>query len=208
MTSEFTQERLRREMLPGSPMDLFCAWFDVAKSREPWEGRSVVLSTVSAAMVLSSRVVLMRGMDDDGFRIYTNYDSRKGQDLVQNPNCALVFWWPTVVRQVRVEGIAQKLPPSESDAYFATRPRESQLGAWASPQSTEIESRCELDAQAADMAVSFTGKNVPRPPNWGGYIVRPQRMEFWQGGKSRLHDRFCYTKKADSQGWSIARLAP
>ena len=208
MTNEFAQEGLRREMLPDDPMSLFLAWFEIARSREPWEGRAVVLSTVAADGTPSSRVVLMRGSDADGFRVYTNYESRKGRQLASNPECALVFWWPSVVRQVRVEGTAQQMAPAESDAYFASRPRESRISAWASAQSSEIGSRQELDANAARIAASFEGRDVPRPPNWGGYLIRPRRMEFWQGGKSRLHDRFCYLPRTDGPGWTITRLAP
>ncbi len=208
MTNEFAQEGLRRETLPDDPMSLFREWFEVAREREPWDGRAVVLSTVAADHTPSSRVVLMRGADADGFRVYTNYESRKGQQLARNPECALVFWWPSVVRQVRVEGTAQQMAPAESDAYFASRPRESRISAWASAQSSEIGSRQELDANAARIAASFEGRDVPRPPNWGGYLIRPRRMEFWQGGKSRLHDRFCYLPRPDGPGWTIARLAP
>jgi len=195
-------------MLPEQPMDLFLSWFEEARKQEPWDGRAMVLSTVGTDGFPSARVVLMRGADAAGFRFFTNYESRKGRELRQNPKCALVFWWPTQVRQVRVEGIVEQLDAAESDAYFAARPRESRIGAWASAQSSVIESRRALEEQAIRLASSFEGREVPRPRNWGGYLIVPLQFEFWQGGEARLHDRFRYSRDRHDDCWTIARLAP
>ncbi len=209
MSGEFSGERLRRAVLPSDPMELFDTWFAAAALREPWGGQAVVLATAGSDGMPSARVVLMRGADALGFRFYTRYTSRKGMELAGSPKAALVFWWPSQVRQVRVEGTVRRLDAAASDAYFAARPRESRIGAWGSPQSKPIESRRELEQRVKAVADGFEGRDVPRPPEWGGYIVRPQQIEFWQGGEARLHDRFLYTRTGVAgSGWTISRLAP
>lgn len=209
MTSEFSQERLRRVALPPDPLALFADWLEAAGQTEPWGGVAMVLSTVGREGCPSSRVVLLRGVDDGCFRFFTNHESRKGIELDANPACSLVFWWPAQVRQVRVEGAAARLPSAVSDAYFASRSRASRIGAWASPQSAVIGSRAALEVLVSEADVRFAGGEVPRPPSWGGYGVVPRRIEFWQGGEARLHDRFCYARTVEGgNAWGIARLAP
>jgi pyridoxamine 5'-phosphate oxidase len=150
--------------------------------------------------------VLLKGVDEAGFVIYTNYHSRKGRDLAANPMTAMLFGWYPLQRQVRVEGTAVKLSPEESDTYFASRPRGSQLGAWASEQSAEVGSLSQLQAEYAETERRFAGQPVPRPQHWGGYRIEPESVEFWQGQPSRMHDRLRYRHTSD--GWDLARLAP
>jgi pyridoxamine 5'-phosphate oxidase len=166
----------------------------------------MVLATATAAGQPSARTVLLKGVDSRGFIFFTNYDSRKGQELAGNPNAALTFYWPELERQVCVAGAVTKLPIAESEAYFQSRPRGSQLGAWASNQSSVVESRQVLDEKWREVTARFPG-SVPLPPNWGGFVLMPTRIEFWQGRASRLHDRFCYSKQNDGM-WQIERLSP
>ncbi len=206
-TPQHSNESLSEERLPADPMVLFAGWRVASATTEPWDGCAMTLATVGNDGQPSARVVLLRGVDSLGFHFFTHYESRKGCDLTANARCALVFWWPTQVRQVRVEGEAARLPASVSDAYFATRPPQSRIGAWASPQSREIDSRCALESRVSAFAAQFSGREIHRPAYWGGYAVTPRRIEFWQGGKARLHDRFLYTLTVDG-AWSHARLAP
>lgn len=181
----------------------------MATEDEPWRGNAMTLATVDASGRPSARIVLMRGYDESGVRFFTNYDSRKGDELSQNPRAALVFWWPSQVRQVRFEGIVAKASSEVSDAYFASRSRNSQLGAHASRQSQSLESFDQLVSQFDEIQNRYDGEVVPRPSNWGGYVLSPIRIEFWQGGEHRLHDRFEYVhseKRQDS--WKIRRLSP
>jgi pyridoxamine 5'-phosphate oxidase len=166
----------------------------------------VALATVSASGRPSVRIVLMRGVDRGGFVFHTNYNSRKGQDLAANEYAALCFHWPGIEEQIRVEGTVEQLPAAESDAYFRTRPRGSQIGAWASLQSAELPSRESLETRYRELEAQFEGKDVPRPPFWGGYRLTPNRVEFWYGRPDRLHDRVLYTR--DHDGWHISRLFP
>lgn len=206
MEHEYLPQRLRRHALPPDPFALFSDWRELAAGTEPWRGSAMVLSTVGADGGPSSRVVLLRGVADGTFRFFTNYDSRKGAELAGSPACSLVFWWPSQVRQVRIEGLASRLPDAVSDDYFAKRPRTSRIGAWASPQSTVINSRAALAERVRETETRFADAEVPRPPNWGGYGITPRQIEFWQGGEARLHDRFHYTRSATA--WTITRLAP
>lgn len=166
----------------------------------------VALATVSADGRPSLRIVLMRSVDRRGFVFHTNYNSRKGQDLAANENAALCFHWPTLEEQIRIEGQVQQLAPEESDEYFASRPRGSQIGAWASEQSAELPSREMLEERYRERERQFEGRNVTRPPFWGGYRVVPSRVEFWYGRPDRLHDRVVYLREGN--GWRIARLFP
>jgi pyridoxamine 5'-phosphate oxidase len=196
------------DVLPEAMLQ-FRLWLDEALAAQLEEPTALTLSTVDAATGQpSSRIVLLKGLPDNaGFLFFTNYDSRKGQELATQPLAALNFFWPALERQVRVEGRIEKAPAEMSTAYFQSRPRSSQLGAWASPQSQPIASREELEARELDLSTQFAGQDpLPRPPHWGGYILLPQRVEFWQGRPSRLHDRIVYEQVGDS--WKISRLAP
>jgi pyridoxamine 5'-phosphate oxidase len=166
----------------------------------------MVVATAGESGRPSSRVVLLRGFDEQGFVFYTNYESQKGREIDKNPDASLLFFWPALERQIRIEGRISKTSRAESEAYFATRPRESQIGAWASAQSRVIESRGELEAQIAEIEKRFAGKEIICPAFWGGFRLAPAALEFWQGRKSRLHDRLAYTRAAS--GWKIERLSP
>jgi pyridoxamine 5'-phosphate oxidase len=190
---------LREDDVDPDPIRQFEAWH--AEAGSPAE---VALVTASVDGAPSARMVLLRALDARGFAFFTNYDSAKARDLVANPRAALLFFWAPD-RQVRVEGGATPLPAVESDAYWTTRPRGSQLGAWASPQSQVIGSRAELDRRLAEVEVRYPGE-VPRPPFWGGFRVAPARVEFWQRGQDRLHDRLRYRR--DGERWVLERLSP
>jgi len=187
------------------PFDQFTRWLDEAIAAAVPEPNAMALATVDASGQPTSRIVLLKAVDARGLVFHTNYDSRKGRDLAHDPKVALLFFWAELERQVRVEGDASHVGAAESDAYFRERPRESQLSAWASPQSEAIRDRAFLDARLAEVRERFQGE-VPRPPNWGGIRVVPQRFEFWQGRASRMHDRLRYTRRDDA--WTIERLAP
>jgi pyridoxamine 5'-phosphate oxidase len=166
----------------------------------------MTLATASAAGAPSARMVLLKGVDDDGFVFFTGYESRKGDELAENPRAALVFYWQPLGRQVRVEGIVERVSEAESAAYFATRPRASRLAAWTSRQSRPLESREELERRYAELEREHEGRDVPLPPHWGGFRVRPDAIEFWEHRDSRLHDRVRYTRARD--GWAAQRLWP
>ena len=184
---------------------LFKLWGAIRNQR-PAAVNAMTLATVDRDGKPSARTVLLKSVDEGGFVFFTNYDSRKGRELSGNPDAALTFYWSDLERQVCVAGSVQKLPVAESEAYFGSRPRGSQLAAWASDQSTPVPDRATLEAQWRAMDAKFVS-DIPLPPNWGGYILRPERLEFWQGRPSRLHDRFSYTRQADGT-WKVERLAP
>jgi pyridoxamine 5'-phosphate oxidase len=167
---------------------------------------AMTLATADKEGRPSARIVLLKGVDDRGFLFYTNYQSRKGRELAENANAALVFYWDEQERQVCVTGTVTRLPESESDAYFASRPRGSRIGAWASDQSRNVTGRPALENKWAETEKEFHGRDIPRPPHWGGYVLQPARIEFWQGRPNRMHDRFCYERKG--VGWEITRLCP
>ncbi|SPA45034.1 pyridoxamine 5'-phosphate oxidase [Cupriavidus taiwanensis] len=188
------------------PMSQFKRWFDEAVTAKLPEPNAMTLATVDADGQPSARIVLLKGIDDRGFTFFTNYESRKGLDLAANPRAALLFHWVQLERQVRVEGRVEKVSDDESDAYFATRPLGSRVGAWASAQSREVTGRDVLEQREQEYRSKF-GENPPRPPYWGGYRLVPTALEFWQGRPSRLHDRIAYRVQPGT-GWQIVRLSP
>lgn len=190
----------------ADPVEQFRAWFADARAAGVHEPEAMVVSTASPDGVPSARVVLMRGVDDAGFRFFTNYESRKGRELDANPRACATFHWHPPGRQVRVEGTVARLPREESERYFAARPRGHQVGAWASRQGAVIDGREALEGAYAGAARRFQGGPVPLPPYWGGYVLRPDVVEFWEGRTDRLHDRVMYLRGGD--GWSRARLSP
>ena len=187
------------------PIAQFSRWWDEANAAQVREANAMTLATATADGQPSARTVLLKGFDQSGFVFFTNYQSRKGGELAANPHAALLFFWPELERQVRIDGSVAQTSEQESDEYFRSRPLASRIGAWASPQSQPITSQGWLMARVAEMAVRHAGAPT-RPPHWGGYRVTPHAIEFWQGRPSRLHDRLLYTKKGS--GWNRARLAP
>ena len=196
---------LQRDALAAHPMAQFGEWFDLAKREVPLVD-AMTLATTDADGAPDARMVLLKGFDADGFRFFTNYESVKGTQLAAEPRAALIVYWRELDRQVRARGEVERLPEADSDAYFATRARDSQVGAWASPQSRPRESREALDDLVREAETRFEGAAVPRPEHWGGYLLRPQTVEFWQGQVGRLHDRSRYTR--EDGGWRIERLGP
>ncbi|MDA7836957.1 pyridoxamine 5'-phosphate oxidase [Salibacteraceae bacterium] len=188
-----------------NPIEMLENWLNEAL-KETQDANAMTLTTVSAEGKPSSRVVLIRKLDERGVIFYSNYSSKKASELKENPNAAVNFFWPWVERQVRVEGTVIKLPEAESDAYFKSRPRESQIGAWASDQSDEMTSRDQLEKRFQEVTQKFENKDVPRPEFWGGYIIQPSLIEFWQGRASRLHDRIKY--EPFENRWKFKRLFP
>jgi pyridoxamine 5'-phosphate oxidase len=206
MRQEYGERGLRRSDLLADPLEQFTRWFDEARSAPILEPNAMTLATVDAAGQPSARTVLLKAVDRRGLTFYTNLESRKAREIAANPKSALLFWWPPQGRQVRFEGDLEPLDEAEADAYFATRPRGSQIGAWASAQSKVVADRAALDAAEREMEARFADGPVPRPPFWGGYRLVPVRVEFWQGRVNRLHDRLRYTRRG--KGWDLERLAP
>ena len=198
---------LERGELDNNPIAQWQQWYDQAAEALVAEPNAMTLSTIGIDGGPDSRIVLARGVDESGFAFYTNYDSAKSKQLVEHTQASAVFGWLDLHRQVRVRGVVARLSDQVSDEYFASRPRESQLGAWASPQSQLIAGRDELISRLAEAEQRFLGRDVERPPHWGGWVLAPSEIEFWQGRPSRLHDRFRYVLQPDAS-WSIERLAP
>jgi pyridoxamine 5'-phosphate oxidase len=201
--SDFSKNQ--ESFLFTDPFVAFESWFNVAVSSGEQEANAMVISTVNEFMKPSARVVYLKGLLDQQFVFYTNYLSHKGKDLNQNPNASLLFFWPGLERQIRIEGTVNKISETESDAYFASRPRESQLGAWASHQSEPLVGMDEITQRYKILDEQFQG-DIPRPPHWGGMALRPAYLEFWQGKPSRLHERVCF--KLTEDAWQISRLNP
>lgn len=189
------------------PIDLFEEWFAAAREAGIYLPEAMTLATCSKAGVPSARMVLLKGVDAHGFVFFTNYGSRKADELIENPRAALVFHWPVLQRQVRVEGTVTKVTEAESADYFGTRPRGSRIGAWASRQSEVLEEREMLEERVRRFEQQFDGDEIPLPPFWGGFRVQPSRIEFWQGRADRLHDRLCFTRNDDG-AWTTVRLYP
>lgn len=197
---------LDEETAGTDPIAFFSKWFKEAESARITEINAMTLATADAQNRPHARIVLLKGLDDRGFVFFTNYDSAKGQHIAENPNVSLLFFWKELERQVRIDGRIEKVPAEESDIYFHSRPEGSRLGAWASPQSREIPHRNILELNYAKYEAEFSGISIPRPEHWGGYIVIPERIEFWQGRSSRMHDRILF--KRDGAAWNRSRLAP
>lgn len=206
MRKEYRRSELDDSDVPDDPRALFDAWFHSAVERGLNEPNAMTLATVGEDGRPSARVVLLKGHDAGGLCFFTNHDSRKGRELRANPFAALVFHWHDLERQVRVEGRVERVDASESDQYFAIRPASARLGAWASEQGRPVANRAELERRLEEMSRRFGDGPIPRPPNWGGFRVVPDRFEFWQGRPSRLHDRIEYI--LDAGGWTRRRLSP
>lgn len=203
---DFSKQTLDEKDVSVSPIMQFEKWFKEAVDTHVNEPNAMTVSTSTLEGKPSARILLLRNFNEEGFVFYTNYTSRKGSEILDNPHCALLFFWPELERQVRIEGVLQKQTSEESDLYFKTRPRGSKLGAWTSAQSKTIANRQMLEHEYEKLSVIYPGEDIPRPPYWGGYLLRPVSIEFWQGRPSRLHDRILYT--LDNGNWEIERLAP
>ncbi len=203
---DYPDKVLLEKSAPSDPLALFRQWFQDALKARLLDPNAMAVSTVGASGKPSTRMVLLRGLDSRGYTFFTNYHSRKGQELKKRPYASLLFFWPQLGRQVRIEGRVEKVSPRESDAYFKTRPRGSQLSAWASDQSEKIGNRDILESRMRSLEIRFEGKRIPRPSHWGGYRVLPVTIEFWSGRKNRLHDRLLYVRSLGR--WVRTRLAP
>ena len=207
LRQHYALESLSKNDVRPDPVAQFAYWFEEAQSGQILEPNAMTLATATSDGRPSARTVLLKDFGNQGFTFFTNYESQKGMELAANPRAALLFTWLELQRQIRIEGRVEKIAPEDSLAYFQSRPRESQIGAWASPQSHPIEGREVLQKREAEMELKFAGlEKLPIPPNWGGYRVLPELFEFWQGRMSRLHDRILYTR--EGEGWKIERLAP
>jgi pyridoxamine 5'-phosphate oxidase len=204
---EYTLHGLNEAEVEKDPMIQFEHWWTDAVKSEILEVNAMTLATASADGLPSARIVLLKGFHKTGFQFYTNYESFKGRQLVENPRACLVFFWKELERQIRITGLVEKVSREDSDHYFFSRPAGSRIGAWASPQSEVIKNSEWLDQRVDQFKSKFTEGEIPRPPNWGGYLVRPVTIEFWQGRPNRLHDRLQYTLQ-ENGSWIIERLAP
>lgn len=207
--SDFDKGSLDDQVKASDPMRLFQKWYKEAFERNCSEPHAMVISTVGKDMVPSIRTVYMKELMEEGLIFYTNYTSEKAQQIEQNKNVGVLFYWDCLERQVRLRGTAEKAPAEISDDYFASRPRGSQIGAWASNQSSEISSREELEESYKKFEEQFEGKTIPRPDYWGGYLIKPTYLEFWQGRPSRLHDRICFEQEDGTKNkWKVKRINP
>jgi len=204
--TEYSLQSLEEKDVAENPIEQFARWWSDAIKSEIPEVNAMTLATSTITGKPAARIVLLKGYDERGFVFFTNYKSNKGKELAENPNAALVFFWKEIERQIRIEGMVEKIHAEESDEYFFSRPVGSRIGAWASPQSQVIENRQILEINVERYTTGFEN-SIPRPPHWGGYRVMPERLEFWQGRSNRLHDRIQYAKTADGS-WKVDRLAP
>jgi pyridoxamine 5'-phosphate oxidase len=202
----YTRQQLLETAVDTDPIKQFQCWFDQAIAADILEPNAMTIASASKDGMPSARIVLLKGVDERGFVFYTNYESRKGQELIANPHASLVFWWGVLERQVRIEGTVEKISDAETVAYFHSRPIGSQLGAWASPQSQVVVNRAELEQRLDALTQQYADQEIPRPLHWGGFRVVPQAIEFWQGRPNRLHDRLLYRRQNET--WTIERLAP
>ncbi|MEZ2334533.1 pyridoxamine 5'-phosphate oxidase [Mucilaginibacter sp. RCC_168] len=207
LRQDYTAATLSENDTKGDPINQFEQWFNEALAAKLHEPNAMTLATATTNGKPSARVVLLKGFNQHGFMFYTNYLSRKGKEITKNPQGAITFFWAELQRQVRIEGTIEKLSKEDSERYFHTRPKGSQIGAVVSPQSQEIEGREGLEKKWSELEAEYEGKEVSKPSFWGGYILNPQLVEFWQGRSSRLHDRILY-KKVDKKSWKKVRLAP
>ncbi|MCX6297567.1 MAG: pyridoxamine 5'-phosphate oxidase [Bacteroidetes bacterium] len=205
--SDYRMKSLLEADVAANPFEQFTRWWDEALNSEIDEVNAMTLATASLQGIPSARIVLLKGYDQNGFVFFTNYNSQKGKDIAENPNASLVFFWKELERQVRIDGLIEKIHASESDAYFQSRPAGSRIGAWSSPQSTVIADRSIIENNYVHFEQEFGENYIPRPNHWGGYVVKPIAMEFWQGRSSRMHDRMHY-KLNDNHSWTLERLAP
>lgn len=203
---DYKLKSLLEQDVKSNPIDQFAEWWAEAVNSQIEEVNAMTLATATPGGVPSARIVLLKGFTQEGFKFYTNYLSHKGRELAENPHAALVFFWKELERQVRAEGTVEKLSEEDSINYFTTRPAASKIGAWASPQSTPIAGRDILEENVLKYKAQFGEDNIPKPPHWGGYIVKPFKIEFWQGRRSRLHDRIQYIRQ--NSDWKIQRIAP
>jgi len=207
LREDYRSHQLNRSEIADQPISQFQAWFAEALEAKIPEPNAMTLATVNENHRPSARIVLLKGVDEQGFVFYTNYNSQKGKELESNPFAALVFCWLELERQIRIEGKVEKISRADSLRYFNSRPKGSQIGAWASPQSEVIADRSVIENKQKALAAEYAEQDLlPIPPHWGGYILVPDKIEFWQGRSSRLHDRFCYT--LEGKDWQIDRLAP
>jgi pyridoxamine 5'-phosphate oxidase len=206
LRNDYAAKSLDEQTVLKNPFEQFELWMTEAISEAVDEPNAMTLATATRDGKPSSRIVLLRGFSPKGFVFFTNYDSQKGAELTENPQASLLFFWAKLERQIRIEGVVSKASRKTSEDYFATRPRESQIGAWASAQSRVIANRRELEEKIIELEAHFEGKKIPLPPFWGGFVVKPFSFEFWQGRKNRLHDRLLYRKT--SSAWKIERLSP
>jgi pyridoxamine 5'-phosphate oxidase len=206
LRNDYETRSLNRATARQNPFEQLEIWLSEAIEGDIFEPNAMVLATATAGGKPSARIVLLRGFDESGFTFYTGYESRKARELAENPQASLLFYWAEMERQIRVEGRVSRAAEEVSDDYFASRPRESQIGAWVSPQSEPIESRAFLERKFAELAEQWKTHQIKRPPNWGGFVLQPEAFEFWQGRKGRLHDRLFYAKTG--KDWEIKRLAP